>query len=72
MAGEHENNKQRGQQQQQQGQQPEKKPPATPAAIAKLTGEISALVADLYPAEQTRILRAVAITNNLDLLGKRQ
>lgn len=71
MANEHPSNQGKGASQggQQQQQQEQKKPQAPPAQIAKLIGEVSAMLAELYPAEQVRILRAVAITNNLDLMG---
>ncbi len=71
MANEHPSNQGKGAAAggQQQQQQEQKKPPASPAQIAKLIGEVSAMLSDLYQPEQVRILRAVAITNNLDLMG---
>jgi hypothetical protein len=70
MANEHPNNRARGeQQQQQQGNQPEKKPPATPAVMAKAVADVSAVIEGLYPAEQIRVLKGVAMTNALDMFG---
>jgi hypothetical protein len=70
MANEHPSNQGKGAPQgAQQQHQEQKRPAAAPAQIAELTGKVSALLADLYSAEQVRILRAVAITNNLDLMG---
>lgn len=64
------NNKTQGQQQS-GGQQnePPKKPQATPAQIAGLIVKVSETLQDFYPAEQVRVLRAVSIANNLDLMG---
>lgn len=74
MANEHEGNRNQGKGgggAQQQNQQPEKRPPASPAEMAKIMGEVSATLAPLYPAEQIRVIKGVAMTNNLDMFGKK-
>ncbi len=55
--------------QQQQSNEAAKRPIATPAQIAGLIVKVSETLADFYPTEQVRVLRAVSIANNLDLMG---
>jgi hypothetical protein len=71
MANEHPSNAGKGAPQGgQQQQQEQRRPAAQPNEIAKLVANVSLTIEHLYPPEQIRILRAVAMTNNLDLLGQ--
>lgn len=44
---------------------PPPKPQATPAELAKLVSQVSALLADLYPQEQLRVLASVKVINGI-------
>lgn len=44
----------------------EKKPRATQAAISKATADVASKLADFYPDEQARIIRAAAAINGLE------
>jgi hypothetical protein len=44
---------------------PAQKPQATPAELAKLVSQVSALLADLYPQEQLRVLASVKVINGI-------